>query len=154
MLDCYLTTSKATVVLFIINHTELTWCHPMNGRISMNQVFPLSYLFNRRSQVFRCMTNLESDVHELSGVIVLILMKRLREEMEIMNTEVLFIGCLRIVTVTDKKNILLNIFLDHKPMTTAEAQTLALSDGMEPQAFVLTNSHACFQFNHIAWLFA
>ena len=126
----------------------------MNGRIGMNQVFPLSYLFNRRRQVFRCMTNLESDVHELSGVIVLILMKRLREEMEIMNTEVLFIGCLRIVTVTDKKNILLNIFLDHKPRTTAEAQSLALSDGMEPQAFVLTNSLACFQFNHIARLFA
>ena len=77
-------------------------------------------------------SNLESDVHELSGVIVLILMKRLREEMEIMNTEVLFIGCLRIVTVTDKKNILLNIFLDHKPRTAAKTQTFALSYRVKP----------------------
>ena len=73
--------------------------------------------------------------------------------MEAMHREVLLVGRLRVVAVRHVKNILRYILLHHKPRTTPEAHTLALSDGMEPQALVLTDATTGLQLYYIAWLF-
>ena len=56
----------------------------------------------------------------------------LGEEVKSVYHELTFVGVLRVVSVADVKNIVLHILFDDKPRAAAEAQTLALSDGVEP----------------------
>ena len=70
--------------------------------------------------------------------------------MEIMQRELLFIGCLRVIAMTHIEDILLYVFLDDKPRTAAEAQSLTLTNGMIPESLVLTDALACFQFDDIS----
>ena len=70
--------------------------------------------------------------------------------MEIMQREFLLVGSLRIIAMAHIEDILLYVFLDDKPRTAAEAQSLTLSDGMIPQSLVLTDTLTCFQFDNIS----
>jgi len=76
------------------------------------------------------------------------------EEMEILQWEILLVSRLRVVTMTHIQNIVLHILLNHEPRTTAEAQTLALTDGVEPQTLVATDALTRLHLNHIARLLA
>lgn len=76
------------------------------------------------------------------------------EEMEILKGEILLVRRLRVVTMTHVENIVLHILLYHEPRTAAEAQTLALTDGMEPQTLVATDALARLHLNHIARVLA
>ena len=72
------------------------------------------------------------------------------EEMEILKREILLVRRLRVVAVTHVENVLLHILLDYEPRSAAEAQPLALADGMEPQALVGADSLARLHLNHVA----
>ena len=69
-----------------------------------------------------------------------------------MYLEILLVGCFRVITMTNIKNIAINIFLYNKPRTTAKTQTLALTDSVKPQTLVLPYLVACFKFYNIALL--
>ena len=70
------------------------------------------------------------------------------EEMEIMKGEILLVRRLRVVTMTHIQNVVLHILLNHKPRTAAEAQTLALADGVEPQTLVAADALARLRLSH------
>ena len=74
--------------------------------------------------------------------------------MESMDGEVLFICTLWVVAVRHIDDVLFDVFLDDKPRTTTQSQTLALAYGVKPVTFVLTYLLACFQFNHVTRPFA
>lgn len=73
-----------------------------------------------------------------------------REEMEIVKRKILLVGRLRIITMTHIQDIVLYILLYHKPGTAAEAQALALADGMKPQTLVLAYALARLHLYDIA----
>ena len=52
------------------------------------------------------------------------------------------------------KNILSDILLHNKPRTASETHALALSDGVEPQSFMLSDTLASLQLNDITRLFS
>ena len=76
------------------------------------------------------------------------------EEMEILKGEILLVSRLRVVTMTHIQNVVLHILLNHEPRTAAEAQTLALADGVEPQTLVAADALARLHLNHIARVLA
>ncbi len=133
------------MMIFIINYAELAWSYTMNCLFRMNHPSAIIEFFDSSRMILRCMTNLESYLlhRHFPG-----------KEMEILQGEILLIGRLRVVAVTHVENILLHILLDYKPRSAAEAQSLALADGMEPQALVFADTLARLQFNHVARFFA
>ena len=74
--------------------------------------------------------------------------------MEVVHFERLLVGRRRVVAVADVKDILCHILLHDKPRTAAEAQALALPDGVEPQPLVRAYLLARFQFDDISHLLA
>ncbi len=76
------------------------------------------------------------------------------EEMEILKGEILLVRRLRVVTMTHIQNVVLHILLNHEPRTAAEAQTLTLSDSVEPQTLVAADALARLHLNHIARVLA
>ena len=97
----------------------------------------------RRRMIIRSMPDFKSN---LSGL------KFHGQKMEIVHREVRLIGCLRVIPMRHIKNITVNILLDHKPRPTREPHTLALTNGMEPQTTMLTNTLTRLQFNDIPWI--
>ena len=55
-----------------------------------------------------------------------------------------------VVAVRDVEDVGFEIFLDHKPRATAETESFALTDGVEPVAFVLADLFAAFDLDDIA----
>ena len=74
--------------------------------------------------------------------------------MEILKGEILLVRRLRVVTMTHIQNVVLHILLNHEPRTAAEAQTLTLSDSVEPQTLVAADALARLHLNHIARVLA
>ena len=70
--------------------------------------------------------------------------------MEIVQRELLLVGSLRVIAMAHIEDILLYVFLDDKPRTAAEAQSLTLSNGMIPQSLVLSDTLTRFQFDDIS----
>lgn len=54
------------------------------------------------------------------------------QAMKVLELKVLFVGSMRVVTLTDIKDSLLHVLLNDKPGAAAEAESVALADGMEP----------------------
>ena len=59
------------------------------------------------------------------------------QPMEILDRELHSMSLDGCVTLDDIENVLLHILLHHIPRTATQAKSLALSDGVEPMAFVL-----------------
>ena len=55
-----------------------------------------------------------------------------------------------VVAVRDIKDVGLEVFFDHKPRSAAETEAFALTDGVKPITFVLSDLFAGFYFDHIA----
>ena len=76
------------------------------------------------------------------------------DEMEIIHRDVVFVHFLWVVAMRDKKDVAFDIFLHYKPRTATEAQSFALTNGVEPKPLVLSNLVTCFYLTHIARIFA
>ena len=74
--------------------------------------------------------------------------------MEVHNGKILLVGCRRIVAVRHIDDVLFDVFLDDEPRSASQSHTLALTDGVKPVTFVLTDFLARFQFHHVARQFA
>ena len=61
------------------------------------------------------------------------------EEMEVVDRKILLVGCLGVVAMGHIEDIVGDILLDYKPWTATEAESLALTDGVEPQTLVATS---------------
>lgn len=113
------------MMILIIHHAELSGSHAVDRLFRMYHPSAIFEFFDSGWMILRRMANLERYLlhRHLAG-----------EEMEILKREILLVRRLRIVAVTHVENVLLHILLDYEPRSTAEAQPLALADGMEPQA--------------------
>ena len=133
------------MVVLIIDHTELSWCHPVDFLFRVNHKRMVIAPLKGRLMVFRGMTNLKR--YLTRG-------QTLCEEMEIVHLEILLISRFRVVAMRHVEDILSDILLDDEPRATAKAHALSLTNRMEPQALMLANHLTCFELNHIAWLLA
>ena len=55
-----------------------------------------------------------------------------------------------VVALRNVDDVVRDVFLHHEPRPTAQAQTLALPDGVEPKALVATEFLARFQLHDVA----
>ena len=86
-----LTRAKTAVVLFVVDHAELSGSHTMDFLIGMDDVATFASMLHRAGEILRCVTDLECHtglVHFCS------------EKMEVVDCEVLFVGCLRVIRRT------------------------------------------------------
>ena len=127
----------------IVQHTELSWCHTMDGRIGANQKDPITLCLQLSMMELRGMTNLKGDVRG-KGLFA----GGRNQTMEVLEQKLLLVGCLWVIAFTDIQDILLHVFLHHEPRTTTKAQSMTLSDGMEPQALMLSDAFSRLQFQH------
>lgn len=130
-------------MLFVVDHTELSGSHAMDFFVGMNDVTAFSGVLYRSGEIFRCVTDFECHawlVHFCS------------EKMEVVDCEVLFVGCLRVIAVADIENVVGYVFLDDEPWTATEPQSLALPDGVEPQSAVLADAFTRLPFDDVAGL--
>ena len=64
-----------------------------------------------------------------------------------------FVGGGGVVAVGDVEDVVGDIFFDDEPGTAGEAHAFALTDGVEPEAFVLTDTTTGFEFDDITGVF-
>ena len=50
------------MMLLIVDDTELSWCHTVDLLIGMNDIAPVDRRFYHGLMVFRCMSDLETNV--------------------------------------------------------------------------------------------
>src|SRR5574344_894910 len=74
--------------------------------------------------------------------------------MEVMHGEIALVGSVWVVAMRHIQDVGSHVLLDYEPGATAEAQSLALSDGIKPQTAVLTYLLARLQFYHLAGIVA
>lgn len=70
------------------------------------------------------------------------------DEMEVDEVEFLTVEAVAGVGVGNVDDVAINVFVHHKPRTASEAKALALADGVEPIALVLTYDVACFALDN------
>ena len=58
------------------------------------------------------------------------------------------------VALRNIEDIVLDVLFDYKPRSAAEEEAFALSNGVEPIAFVGAQYFACFELDNFAFLFA
>ena len=91
------------------------------------------------------MTNLESNllfVSELSPRI-------LRDEIKSLHIDYFSILRLRVIAIRHIDDIAFDVFLDHKPRATTQAQALTLTNRVKPIAIVLAYNFPGLQFHNL-----
>ena len=107
----------------IVQYTELSWCHPVYRFVGMNGIYSTFLCFQYGMMELWGMTDLETDILSID---------RSCQQMQVMDPELLLVCRLRIIAFADIQDILLHVLLHDKPRTTAEAQTVTLSDSVKP----------------------
>ena len=74
--------------------------------------------------------------------------------MEVRQAEVVSVLQLRVPAVCHEDDVLLHVLLHDEPRTAAQAQAFPLTNGVEPEAFVLADNLACLDVDNLALLFA
>ena len=127
----------------MINHPKLPGRHARDGHIG-NDVGTAFCKTNRAVGELRLVPNLEANpltINELQGWIHRLQVAQ-RDD----------IGVLRhgVVALRHIYNIIRDVFLHHEPRSTAETETLALPDGVEPKTLVTTQLLARFHLHDVA----
>ena len=74
----------------IVQHTELTWCHTMDGSVRKNLIDTIPYSLHLRTMKIWGMTNLETDRRSVY---------RSRQQVQVMNSELLLICRLWVIAL-------------------------------------------------------
>ena len=112
-------------MLFVVDNAELSWCHSVDGLCGVYGELSFAFMLDSGGMVFWCMTYLE-------GNMCLLWIEWECEMMEIMHSEILLVCSLGIVSVADIEYVFCYVFLNHKPWSASETQSVALSDGVKP----------------------
>ena len=133
------------MMMLIVYHTELTGSHSVDGFFGMHHETSISLSLDDGRMILWGMTYLERDAMHIHLA---------SKEVKIVQRKIFLIGCLRIVTMAHIQDVVLHIFLDHKPRTATKAKSLALTDGVIPQPLVRTDALPCLQLYDIARIVA
>ena len=141
----YLTAAYATVVIFIVNHAELSRSNAVYRAFRMYGKLSVPGSLQLRRMIFGRVADLECDMDRSR------LTPRIaREEMEIVYRKIFLIRHLRVITLTYIEYVAFHIFFDSVPRTATEAKSVPLTYGVEPQPPVHTDLLARFKFEHVA----
>ena len=121
-------------MVLIINHAELAWSHALYELLCMDNERAVARAFQCGAMIFGRVANLEAHVN-LGFALPWVE----SEEMEIVNGEMLLVGCARLKAFAHIKDVALHVLLHRIPGPAAEAKAVALADGVEPQTLVLAN---------------
>ena len=129
----------------VIDYTELTGSYAVDLLLAMDDIGIISCGLHRSLVPFGSVAYLEGDALGKAGD---------GEVMEVVDGERLLVGCLGVVAMGDIEDIVGDILLDYKPRTTTEAESLALTDGVEPQTLVATYAATSLQLDDISGIVA
>lgn len=129
------------MALTIVDDAELAGGYAVNGGVGVHHVGALAGRLYAGGQELGGVANLQRDV--CGGQLPV-------DAVEVADGEVLLVGCLRVVAVRDIDDVLVDVLLDDKPGTSTKAHALALSDGVEPVASVLSYLAPRLQLQNVA----
>ena len=146
------------VVILVIDDTELTRGDTMDRGLGMDGVGVGGCLFQRAGEVFGGVTDFKCNVRAqpLGRLGDRRKCDRLGDRcqpVDVVDGEVGFVGGGGVVAVGDVEDVVGDVFFDDEPGTTREAHAFALTDGVEPEAFVLTDTTTSFEFDDITGVF-
>ena len=129
----------------VIDYTELTGSYAVDLLLAMDDIGIISCGLHRSLVPLGSVAYLEGDALGKAGD---------GEVMEVVDGERLLVGCLGVVAMGHIEDIVGDILLDYKPRTTTEAESLALTDGVEPQTLVATYAATSLQLDDISGIVA
>ena len=132
------------MMVLIVEDAELAWSYSVDGGLGVDDVGARGGLFQGAWEIFGGVADFEGDVWGLHGA---------GEPVEVVDGEVGFVGGGGVVAMGDVEDVVGDVFFDDEPGTTGEAHAFALANGVEPEAFVLTNATASLEFDDVAWVF-
>ena len=135
----------ATVVLLVIDGAKLAGGYAVQRAVRTDDITAVAIGPDGGREAVGSVAYLEGDALRQGGD---------GEEVEIVDWEGVGVGCGGVVAVGHIEDIARHVLLDHEPGAAAEAQALALADGVEPQAAVRTDAAPCGQFDDVAGLLA
>ena len=138
------------MVLLVVDYAKLTRCHALYQLVGMDDELALARALKHSRMVFGRMANLEAHTCRCARLTPRVE----RKKVEIVYGEVLLVSGTRFETLTHIQHIVGYILFHDVPRTATEAESVALSDGVEPQTAVLAYKPARLQFEYFARLLA
>ena len=140
-------------MVLVVDDAELSGRYAVHGLVGMEDGGVAVEQLEGAGQVAGCVPDLEGDAQmaavancRRTGIVG----GRAGEPVEIVHGDVLPVGRLWIVAVADVEDVAVDVLPDDEPRAAAEAEALALSDGVEPVALVLSDLTAGLQLDDIA----
>lgn len=75
------------------------------------------------------------------------------EPVEVVDGEVGLVGGGGVVAMGDVEDVVGDVFFDDEPGTSGETHAFALTNGVEPEAFVRANATTSLEFDDVTWVF-
>ena len=129
----------------VVDSAELSWCDTMDwfGECDVIKSVIADLYFGIGE--YRCMPYLYTDLHwEVTRC----------QQMKVVDEEVVFVCRSRVVAFADVEDVSLQVFLNGKPRSFTKAKSFALTDGVEPQASMLTDTTSCFKLDYVTRILA
>ena len=136
-------------MVLVVDDAELAGGDTVDRGLGVDDVGVGGSLFQRTREIFGGVTDFKCNFFVLC-------FGRLGdrgEPMDIMDGEVGFVGGGGIVAVGDVEDVVGDIFFDDEPGTARETHAFTLTDGVEPEAFMLTDTTTGFEFDDITGVF-
>ena len=133
-------------MFLVVHNAELARRHALDKLVGVNYEAAFRGAFQGGRMVFGGVANLETYASRCAWSAPRVE----REEMEVVDGEVLLVCCARFEALAYVQHVGNHILLHDIPRSAAEAQSVSLSDGVKPQAAVLAYQFARLQFEHFA----
>lgn len=143
---CYLAGAITAVMLLVIDHAKLSRSYALYHLLGMNDKLSIARPLKHGGMVLWRVAYLEAHTCRRARLAPGVE----REEMEIVDGEVLAIGSGRLEALADVEYVGSDVLLHNIPWTAAEAQTVALADSVKPQSLMATYQLARLQLKHVA----
>ena len=133
------------MVVFVVDHSVLSGGDSLYLVVGFDTVQVADAADTAVGEVRR-VADLESDLF-----LILKLTPRIfGDEVEAVHVDDLAVLCFRVVAVGDVDDVPSDVFFDDEPRSSAQSQSLALPDGVEPIAVVFAQHLAGFQFDDLS----
>ena len=143
--NCNFSGAVAAMVSLVVENAELAGGYSVDWCLGVDDERSLGGLLQSSGKIFGGVADFEGDVGgwDWEG-----------EPVEVVDGEGRLVGGGGVVAVGDVEDVVGDVFFDDEPGTTGEAHTLALADGVEPEAFVLPDATPRLEFDDIARVLA
>ena len=120
-------------MFLVVHHAELARRHALDKLVGVNNEAAFRGAFQGGRMVFGGVADLEAYASRCAWSAPRVE----REEMEVVDGEVLLVCCARFEALAHVQHVGSHILLHYVPRSAAESQSVSLSNGVKPQAAVL-----------------